>query len=490
MGVTGLTGLNAYLGIGMHQSTQSKNYLLVAAMPTPNGALHLGHVGAQYLPLDVFRRYREQQGHRVVYYGGFDVFDNAVCVAAQREGRTYEEHAELITKQISAELQYLEIHIDGLINHADPVCSTLARKLVSELRVRYGPQIIPRAVRFPFSSAGRPLSGNWLHGQCAYCQATVKGYSCDMCGRSLLPSELVGAVAVDGSAIQWREVELEFVTVPAIGLPTYIRSLPSARPYVPLVSARLDLPQLDLQWTNVDTWGLSLSNEVVFYNRNFTLLEQLLLGDLASTQLGLNGNAFGPDSEVISILAYGKDNVGLLLADIPALAMATNFYRPYRYQWISPFYNVDGRKMSTSGNYAIWVRDVAALPADAIRLHLCRKFDLLNDVDLSIHGLTREATTYGELVDLVRVSLVEAPRATTPASHEAETVLLSLRHALQGAMQDGTADIAIFPKVIDDWVVQRQLTSSEHWLRGLLELAAPVLPILAREIDEWLRGAR
>jgi methionyl-tRNA synthetase len=78
-----------------------RKYLLVAAMPTPNGALHLGHVGAQYLPLDVFRRYQEQQGNRVAYYGGFDVFDNAVCIAAQRNGRTPQEHAALVTTQIT-----------------------------------------------------------------------------------------------------------------------------------------------------------------------------------------------------------------------------------------------------------------------------------------------------------------------------------------------------------------------------------------------------
>ncbi len=72
-------------------------------MPTPNGALHLGHTGSQYLPLDVFRRYQEQQGNVVAYYGGFDVFDNAVSVAAHQMGRSPNEHTTIITRQITSE---------------------------------------------------------------------------------------------------------------------------------------------------------------------------------------------------------------------------------------------------------------------------------------------------------------------------------------------------------------------------------------------------
>jgi len=466
-----------------------KKYLLVAAMPTPNGALHLGHVGAQYLPLDVFRRYQEQQGHRVAYYGGFDVFDNAVCVAAQREGRTPQAHAALITAQIAAELRYLEIHIDGLINYADTAYSGLARQLVGALREAYGPRVSQRGAKFPFDDAGRPLGGNWLRGRCAYCKAAVKGYACDPCGRSLLPSELSDTETVDGSTIHWHTVDVEFVTTPVHGLHAYLESLPSARPYLPLVTARLNAPQLQLQWTNVDTWGLSLAQGVVFYNRNFTLVEQLLLGDLACASLELKENAFGPSSDVVSILAYGKDNVGLLLADIPALAMTTGYYRPYRYQWICPFYNLDGRKMSSSGNYAIWVRDASGSDAEAIRMYVCRKFDAQRDVDLSLVELRSEEAAYARLVDMARSASVYATR-TSRLSEEINGVLGHLRETVRDAMQDGVADIAVFPRAIDKWVSLRPAASAGEWLRGLSELAAPVLPRLAREIDKCLKVAR
>ncbi|WP_374761756.1 class I tRNA ligase family protein, partial [Klebsiella quasipneumoniae] len=49
-----------------------QKYLLVSAMPTPNGGLHLGHLAAQFLPQDIFKRYHKPRGKIVEFYSGFD----------------------------------------------------------------------------------------------------------------------------------------------------------------------------------------------------------------------------------------------------------------------------------------------------------------------------------------------------------------------------------------------------------------------------------
>lgn len=471
-------------------SSPISKYLLVAAMPTPNGALHLGHVGAQYLPLDVFRRYREQQGHRVVYFGGFDVFDNAVCVAAQRNGRTPQEHAAIVTSQIESELAYLDVRIDRLINYADEAYSSLASKLVRELQESFGSRLSRHRTTFPFDASGHPVGGNWLRGQCVHCSSAVKGYSCDACGRSLLPAELKEPITLDGSVVHWNPVDVQMVTVPVGKVVPYIEALSSALPYLPMLRRRLTGNDLQLQWTNIDTWGLSVDDGAVFYNRNFTLVEQLLMGDLARSGLDLRSNAFSPDSGAITILAYGKDNAGLLLTDIPALALATSRYTPYRYQWISQFYNLDGRKMSTSGNHAIWVRDVMArgVSAEAVRLYVCRNFDLERDIDLSLAELDKVQAGYGELLALMRSAFASCDPRPKPSA-DLEGHLHRLRWILQEAMRDDKADISAFPRVIDEWVTVPQRAQYAHqWLRGLSELAAPVLPRLADEIDIRLEG--
>jgi methionyl-tRNA synthetase len=61
-----------------------QKYLLVSAMPTPNGGLHLGHLAAQFLPQDIFKRYHKPRGKIVEFYSGFDVYDNAISVAAKK----------------------------------------------------------------------------------------------------------------------------------------------------------------------------------------------------------------------------------------------------------------------------------------------------------------------------------------------------------------------------------------------------------------------
>lgn len=469
-------------------SKKAKKYLLVAAMPTPNGALHLGHVGAQYLPLDIFSRYRKLSGHSVAYYGGFDVFDNAVCVAAEALSRTPEDHSQKVTDQIRNELDFLNIQMNGLINYAEPSKSNAAKLVVEELQETYGDKLVVRSTSFPYSNAGRPMGGNWLRGECSYCQAKVKGYSCDACGRSLLPAELINVVCVDGTPITWQSRDITFVSTTVDAALHYAESLETTGPYLDQIRERLDVQNIQLQWTNIDTWGLPLSGDTKFYNRNFTLVEQLLIGELAKIPLDIHDNAFLKDSEVVSILAYGKDNASLLLTDIPALALLTGRYAPYKIQWISQFYNLDGRKMSTSGNYAIWVREIIerGISSDAVRLYMCRQFDLAQDIDLSIVDVDRAQSFYVGLRNLI-CQQIDAVSSDEKVSDELTHLLPQLHAQVNLAMQDCRADIGIFPVVIDRWMAAADKHQSPwQWLEGFRELASPALPTLVELIESRL----
>jgi hypothetical protein len=115
-----------------------------------------------------------------------------------------------------------------------------------------------------------------------------------------------------------------FLSVPFSDLENYIESQPISDDIKSLCYVLNQQKNNCYQWTAIDQWGMSLNSEVkdeVFFNRNFTLIEQMIIADIFYENHG--ENPFSIDSEVKTILAYGKDNVGLLLIDLPSILLGS-----------------------------------------------------------------------------------------------------------------------------------------------------------------------
>lgn len=384
-----------------------KSYLLVGAMPTPNGGLHLGHLAAQFLPLDIFARYQRRQGNRVGFYGGFDVYDNAISVIARAHGVTPHAMALRMQAQIQRELAYFGIELDALLNYLAPEQVEQSLRVIGDATERLAPWLRTRQVRYPFSACGTPIAGNWISGRCKHCGQPTKGYSCDTCGISITPEDFDDihiATASQGEAIHWQRRGVGYLALPEVDLSGYIEGQPLPGAVKQQCLALAATRPGGYQWTGVDEWGLLLPGHEpgqVFFNRNFTLIEQLLVAERFERQHGLA--PFTPHSPVHSILAYGKDNAGLLLVDLPHISLASGLVAPYRQHWVSPFYQLAGRKMSTSQQHALWLADLMAegVKADATRLYLCSQHSGESDVELSLESLRLQARLYSDLLGLV-----------------------------------------------------------------------------------------
>ena len=461
-------------------------YLLVAAMPTPNGGLHLGHIAAQFLPLDVFRRYQRDRGNPTAYYCGFDVFDNAVCVAARRLGMTPAAAAESFTRQIESDLAFLEIGIDRVINYADDEIQEAARGIIASLERDFGARLVSVRSRFPFGRDGQPIAGNWLRGGCPRCRRIIKGYSCDDCGCSLLPGDLLDAEAVSGEPIEWREIDVRFVVLEPRAIRDYLATIPDRE--AAIAAGRLEDPSLRVQWSSVDSWGLTLGGGEIFYNRNFTLVEQILIGELCRGALDLPRNAFVRGEDVTTIFAYGKDNAGLLLVDIPGLALATPTLRPYDRQWISPFYNLAGEKMSTSRGYALWVQELVGrgCSSDAVRLYLCRRFTKAEDSNLSLDELAQVTAELAQLRERA-ARLASGAAAPGPGTQALDDLEAALAEEIRIAMDERGPDLRVFAQVLDRWIAAaptgEAAGAGPRWVRGCCTLMAPVLPTFCRDFS-------
>lgn len=98
-----------------------KNYLIIPAMPTPNGPLHLGHIGGPYLRADILARHLRQQGHHVKVMSGTDNFENYAYRQAVKESLPPLAICNKYHPQIAADLKTMNIHCDEFINpHTQP----------------------------------------------------------------------------------------------------------------------------------------------------------------------------------------------------------------------------------------------------------------------------------------------------------------------------------------------------------------------------------
>ncbi|UFH50549.1 class I tRNA ligase family protein [Pseudomonas sp. KNUC1026] len=134
-----------------------------------------------------------------------------------------------------------------------------------------------------------------------------------------------------------------------------------------------------------------------------------------------------------SILAYGKDNAGLLLVDLPHIALATGLVAPYRRHWVSPFYQLAGRKMSTGQHHALWLADLMAegVKADATRLYLCSQHSSEQDVELSLDGLRLHTRLHSDLLGLIaRLRALDRPGDDEQPVRDALAALAPRVHAV------------------------------------------------------------
>lgn len=95
-----------------HYHFVPKNYLLIPSVPTPNGRLHLGHIGGPYLSTDILARYLRLCGHSARMITGTDDFESYVTAQAAKEQRTPEQICRYYHSLIADDLAAMDIEPD------------------------------------------------------------------------------------------------------------------------------------------------------------------------------------------------------------------------------------------------------------------------------------------------------------------------------------------------------------------------------------------
>ena len=194
-----------------HTTEMPRKLLVTSALPYANGPIHLGHL-VEYIQTDIWVRFQKLCGHRTVFICADDTHGTAIMIRARQEGRTEEELIAEMSQSHQRDFADFEVNFDYYGSTHSDDNRDLCAEFWQELR-RAG-LIVERDVTQLFDPvAGTFLADRFVKGTCPKCESPQQyGDSCDQCGATYSPSDLVDPVStLSGSLPELRTARHLFV---------------------------------------------------------------------------------------------------------------------------------------------------------------------------------------------------------------------------------------------------------------------------------------
>ncbi len=395
----------------------SERILIAVAWPYADGPLHLGHIAGAYLPPDIFARYHRTKGNEVLMVSGSDQHGTPITIKAEQEGKTPGEIATQYHQQFLDSWQKLGISFDlftttGTANHAEVSCdiflTLLDRGYIYKATVSQA--YCPHCRRF--------LSDRYIEGTCPYCGSSgARGDQCDDCGKPMNPVELIDPrCRLCATTPQFKDSEHFFLKLTAFQdrLLAWVKQQTHWRQNVLNFTTRyLEQGLKDRAITRDINWGVPVPIKG-FENKRIYVWFEAVIGYLSATKewAKSSGNeekwrSFWQDKDVKSYYFIGKDNILFHTIIWPAMLMGYgDLNLPYDVP-ANEFLTIEGRRLSTSRNWAVWLPDyLSRYDPDPLRYLLSINMPETADTDFSWREFIRRnndelVATYGNLVHRV-----------------------------------------------------------------------------------------
>ncbi len=386
------------------------------AWPYANGPLHLGHIAGAYLPADIFARYHRLKGNEVLMVSGSDQHGTPVTLRAEAEGKTPQEVVARYHQGFLDCWKKLGISFDlftttGTQNHAH-VAQDFFLKLLDKGYIYKNTMPLPYC-----HNCRRFLPDRYVEGTCPYCRSPrARGDQCDDCGKPLNPVDLVDPhCSICKSTPEIRDSEHFFLRLSAFSdrLKSWVQEQSHWRPNVLNFTLRYLTEGLrDRAITRDIEWGIPVPLPGFEKKRIYVWFEAVI-GYLSASKEWAKSSGDGErwhnfwQGDTKSYYFIGKDNIVFHTIIWPAMLMGyEGLNLPYNVP-ANEFLTLEGKKLSTSRNWAVWLPDyLERYPADPLRYLMSANMPQTSDADFSWREFVRRnndelVATYGNLVQRV-----------------------------------------------------------------------------------------
>ncbi|MGY3622356.1 class I tRNA ligase family protein [Bradyrhizobium sp. USDA 10063] len=348
--------------------------LVVPSFTTPNGRMHLGHLAGPVVAADVFTR--AQKTLRIDCYQlcGTLGFQTHVAITAAREGRSYRETSRAYSDDFLANYRLLGVDFDVFATLDElPRFERVAREFLTALDA--GGHLIEKTALVPYCEHGHGyLFEANVRGFCPHCGEGISS-ECENCGLFVPDEELVDPVCNHCNRLAaWRPLKRMFVPLEPhrAVLERYLMSGAYVGKMADFVARVLQhkLPNVPLGICSSDGLALPLrgQEDQKLYSAVELVPRLLTAQDILVSRAGLGSD------EVELALFFGSDNAYLRCVTFPILL---HLHDAGRFRIVgffgNEFYQLDGRKLSTSRGHVIYADDLTrrGISPDWLRLYVC-----------------------------------------------------------------------------------------------------------------------
>ena len=444
-----------------------KRYLITSALPYANGPVHIGHLAGVYVPSDIYTRYLRMRGRDVVSVCGSDEHGVPITIKARKEGVSPQAVVDRYHEIIKDSFSRLGISFDIYSRTSSPThrvtASDFFRKLYDE-----GKFIERTSMQYYDEEAGTFLADRYIVGTCPRCgNDRAYGDQCEKCGSTLSPDELIEPrSAVSGAVPVKRETKHWYL--PLDKYEGFLRRwiLEGHKEWKSNVYGQckswLDLGLQPRAVSRDLDWGIPVPVEGAEGKVLYVWFDAPIGYISATKDLTPDWEKYWKDGGTKMVHFIGKDNIVFHCIVFPSMLEAHGGYILPENVPANEFLNLEGDKISTSRNWAVWLHEyLDEFPGkeDVLRYVLCanapetkdndftwRDFQARNNNELvAILGnfvnralvLTKKyydgvVPACGELTDYDRATIAEI--GGIKASLEADIENYRFREALKDAM--------------------------------------------------------
>lgn len=343
--------------------TNFKRTTVTSALPYANGPVHIGHLAGVYVPADIYVRYLRLKGEEVLFIGGSDEHGVPITIKAKKEGVTPQDIVDRYHGIIKKSFEDFGISFDIYSRTTSKTHRELASDIFKTIESKGG-FIEKTNEQYYDESAQQFLADRYITGKCPHCgNENAYGDQCESCGTSLSPTDLINPKsAISGNVPVMRETKHWYL--PLDQHEAWLRKwiLEDHKEWKPNVYGQckswLDMGLQPRAVSRDLDWGIPVP-VVGAEGKVLYVWFDAPIGYISNTKelLPDSWEKWWKDPETRLLHFIGKDNIVFHCIVFPAMLKAEGSYILPDNVPANEFLNLEGDKISTSRNWAVWLHE-------------------------------------------------------------------------------------------------------------------------------------
>ncbi len=505
--------------------------LVTAALPYANGPVHIGHLAGCYLPADIYVRYQRAQNRDVKFICGSDEHGVPITIRAMKEGITPQEVVDKYHKLIGDSFRDMGISFDIYSRTSAQIHHDTAQAFFRKL---YDKGLFEEreSEQYYDPEKGVFLADRYIVGTCPVCgNPNAYGDQCERCGSTLSPEQLINPKSALSEARPEKRMTKHWY-FPLNKYEDWLREW--------IVDGKKDEWKSNVygqckSWldaglqpramTRDSSWGVPVPVEGAEGKVLYVWFDAPIGYISATKELTPAWSDYWQQEDTKLVHFIGKDNIVFHCIIFPSMLKAHGGFVLPEAVPANEFLNIEGEKVSTSRNWAVWVHEyLQDFPggADLLRYVLCANAPETKDNDFTWKDFQTRINSelndnFGNFVNRAMVMMHKLCKGRVPAYHEAQAdqadkelgaAILAAKSAIEASLEayrfrDALAEVMalsakgnkylqekqpwqVVKKLAEDETAQARIDNCIHLClqlcANLAIYVAPFLPDTARKM--------